>query len=227
MIALTSITPSHINENIQEIAVNSWLKLGFEVFSFNGAKEIEILKPKYPQVTFIESPTYESIYGKPKVGIDSILEFEHEDSERCVINSDIILIDSKNVFPKIRERLPDEATIVQRLDFINDVNKCNTFRSGIDVFFLHKNYLHLINGKGFVMGECYWDYQVPYSLLTNHKKVHLLKEPFAYHRMHNTQYGINHWHNLGMYFSKLHGLNFKNSMQVNDYAFDYIFKNVI
>ncbi len=226
MIALTSITPVHINENIQEIAVNSWLKLGFEVFSFNGAKEIEILKTKYPKVTFIESETYEGIYGKPKVGIDSMLEFEHSDPERCLINSDIILIDSLNVLPTIGKRLPHESTIVQRLDFINDVNKCNTFRSGIDVFFIHTNYSHLIDCKGFVMGECYWDYQVPYCLLINHKTVHLLKEPLAYHRMHNAQYGINHWQNLGMVFAKKHGLRFKNSMQVNDYAFDYIFKNV-
>jgi hypothetical protein len=140
MIALTSITPKHIHEDIQSVAIDSWVKLGFKVYSFNNAKEILLLSDKYKNVTFIESKSLEDDYGKPVVGLKSLLDFASasEDEHICLINSDIILDDSHNVLPSIIHKQPSEATIVKRRDFHNDINRNRVFEYGIDVFLFIK-----------------------------------------------------------------------------------------
>ncbi len=212
MIALTSISPKHINGDIQRIAIDSWVKLGFKVYSFNSKKEIEILK--YDNVTFIESETHRD---RPLIEISTMLDFAKkcEDPCICLINSDIILNDSENVLPTIIHRLPSEATIVKRRDFTNDINVNRTFELGIDVFFVHKNYIDLIKAKNFFMGFCWWDYSVPYSLIKKGIRVNLLRESFAYHRSHNTQYSNKSWVDFARVFEIEHGIKAKNPMQLN------------
>lgn len=229
MIALTSITPKHIHEDIQSVAIDSWVKLGFKVYSFNNAKEISLLGNKYNNVTFIESKSLEDLYNKPVVGLKSLLDFanESDDEHICLINSDIILDDSSNVLPSIIHKQPSEATIVKRRDFHNDINRNRVFEYGIDVFFIHKNYLHLIKDNNFALGICWWDYTVPYSLIKSGIRVNLLKEPFAYHRMHNVQYSHESWFSLARVFAMLHNVRYKNPMQVNTLVYTEIMNNVI
>lgn len=229
MIAITSIAPKHINGDIQKLAIDSWVALGFKVYSLNCKKEIESYGVNYPNVEFIESPTMEAIFSKPLIGLRTMLDFANsqEDNEICFINSDILLFDTFNVLPTIKSRLPNEATIVQRKDFINDINVNRTFRDGIDVFFVHKNYLHLIKDDGFAISQCWWDYTIPYSLMKENKVVYLLKEPLAYHRMHNSQYLISEWFRLGTKFGALHGIKSKRVTDIAQLSFDYIFTTCI
>ena len=64
--AVTSISPSHINKDCQQRAIDSWNELGMEVYSMNCKNEIEILKELYTGVTFIETVrTGEVMFGKP------------------------------------------------------------------------------------------------------------------------------------------------------------------
>jgi hypothetical protein len=72
MIALTSISPKHINGDVQALAINSWTNLGLRVYSFNNANEISILKDKYKNVTFIESISGEAKFGRPLVYLDNL-----------------------------------------------------------------------------------------------------------------------------------------------------------
>ena len=87
MIACTSISPKHANNDIQLVAVNSWLELGLKVYSFNNKKECEYLATLYPNVTFIETHrTLEHHYGKPYVSINAVLDWckeQKEDSFCC------------------------------------------------------------------------------------------------------------------------------------------------
>ena len=45
MIACTSISPKHTNNDIQLKAVNSWIELGIKVYSFNNKQECKDLQP--------------------------------------------------------------------------------------------------------------------------------------------------------------------------------------
>lgn len=223
MIALTSISPKHINEDIQEKAVESWIALGMEVCSFNSKEEIDLLKNRFPNVKFFE---VELINKKCK--IDYLLDYarESEDSEFVIINSDILLFDTKGYMDKIVEVLPHSAVIAKRRDFINDINKSRLFIDGIDVFFLHKNYLHIFPKTDFVLGECWHDYQTPYTLLMNNIRVYLITENFAYHRMHNTQYSVQLWKDYAMHFMSVNGLKIKGPQTLNRYIYDFIMTRV-
>jgi hypothetical protein len=228
MIALTSISPKHINEDIQVTAINSWVKLGFKVYSFNNSKEIDILKENYKNVTFIESRSGEAKFGRALIYLDTLLDFAktQDDTDICLINSDIILNDSWTLLPEVIENLPHRATIVKRRDFLNDINDNKVFESGIDVFFIHKNYIDLIPRSEFAIGACWWDYHVPYSLMNANIPVKYLREPFAFHRLHNTQYSMQEWEALGHEFKHLHNVRARSIMQLNNIIYSHIMENV-
>lgn len=222
MIALTSIAPKHINEDIQEIAVASWIDSGFKVYSFNSQEEIDLLQKKFPQVNFVE---VELLNKKCK--IDYLLNFARQSSEDefVIINSDIIIYDTKGYLPKIKEVLPHGAVIAKRRDFINNVNENRVFLDGIDVFFLHKNYLHVFPPTDFVLGECWHDYQTPYALIQNNIPVYMITDKFAYHRMHNTQYSIDLWKQYARHFADVNGIKFRNAEGLNRMIYKHIADN--
>ncbi len=70
----TSIAPGNL-EN-QKKAVQTWLALGFSVFSLNTKKEIELLACLYEEVNFyqVQRDAKEDC-GKPIVYIEDILDF--------------------------------------------------------------------------------------------------------------------------------------------------------
>lgn len=222
MIALTSIAPKHINEDIQEICVASWIELNIDVYSFNSKEEIDILQKKFPLVNFIEVQLYNR-----KCKIDSLLDFARNSSEDSfvIINSDIILYDTTNYMDKIKRVLPNEAVIVKRRDFINNVNKNKLFVDGIDVFFIHKNYLNVFPKTNFVLGECWHDYQTPYALIQNGIGVYMITDKFAYHRMHNSQYSIPLWKEYAKHFAEVNGINVKNAETLSRTIYEHIVKN--
>ena len=223
MKALTSISPKHINYPLQKIAVDSWKKLGFDVYSFNNRFEIEILKKDF-DVNFIEVETEESIYGKPLVKVDKLLNFT--EGSFCIINSDIILYDMYGVMKKINERIEHSASIVKRRDFVNNINDNQVFQMGIDVFFLHSNYANKIPASDFVLGECWHDYSYPYALIKSGIDVHLVREPFAFHRMHNTQYSIQKWRDLAQHFMNVYKVKAKSAEKLNIIIYDEIMRAV-
>jgi hypothetical protein len=219
MIALTSIAPKHINEDIQEIAINSWIDLGLNIYSFNGKEEIEFLQSKFPQVNFIEVELFNR-----KCKIDSLLDFARESSEKefCIINSDIILFDTLGYLPKIKNVLPSASVIAKRRDFTNNVNQNRLFLDGIDVFFIHSNYLHIFPKTNFVLGECWHDYQTPYAIIQNNIPLYMITDKFAYHRMHNTQYSTELWKSYGRHFAEVNGIKARNIQDLSTKTYKYI-----
>lgn len=231
MIALTSISPKHINQGIQKIAVQSWLDLGMEVVSMNSEKEIELLKEEYKgtKVKFIASHrTMEVKFGRPLITINALLDYakDQKDDHFMIINSDIIIKDVCDTLPGIRQRMENAVTMVKRRDFETDINKNEVFDSGIDIFFIHKKFLNIFPQAIYCIGECWWDYWIPYVLLQNGITVHKLNEPFAFHKKHNIQYDMYKWGWIAEYFKLDHNLKGKNAAQLNQYVFNYIHQNL-
>lgn len=223
MIALTSISPKHINEDIQEKAIESWVALDMNVCSFNSKEEIELLQKRFRNVTFIEV----ELYNK-KCKIDSLLEYARlsDDDEFVIINSDILLFDKHGYMQKIKSVLQTSSVIAKRRDFKNDINKNRLFIDGIDVFFLHKNYLDIFPKTNFVLGECWHDYQTPYTLLINNIDVYLIENNFAYHRVHNTQYSVQLWRDYAAHFMEINGIKMRGAENLNRYIYDFIMNRV-
>lgn len=232
MIALTSISPKHLNNGIQKVAVESWLKLGMKVVSMNSQKEIEILEKEYKgvDIEFVPSHrTMEVLFGRPLITINALLDYAKDqvDDEFMIINSDIIIKDVFSMYAGIRERMPNAVTMVKRRDFDKDINNNTVFESGIDIFFIHRNFLHIFPQSIYCIGECWWDYWIPYTLLKNNVTVHKLNEPFAFHKTHAIQYDMYKWGWIAEYFKWENNLKSKGgASQLNQYVYNYIHQHL-
>ena len=156
MIACTSISPKHTNNDIQLKAVNSWIELGIKVYSFNNKQECKDLQPLYPNVIFIETHrTLEHHYGKPYVSINAVLDWCKEQKEDyfCLINSDIELKTDKETIGRIKAKMKDNIVLANRVNYDNDYNG-KQYLAGIDVFFLHRNYIGIYEQSQFCFGQC-------------------------------------------------------------------------
>jgi hypothetical protein len=226
MLAITSISPNHVNSDTQQKAINSWRKLGMQCFSFNHPKEVVELKSKYKNIDFISTDyTMEHLYGKPYVSISTMITaMLNEDENICLINSDIELAHEPKLLKKIEKKLTTSVIIANRNDY--DKKKVNTtqYIHGIDVFFLSPEHLKLYPPSSFCMGQCFWDYHIPYVALQNDVEVINLQNKFAFHKKHEVQYSEEHWRKAGEYFILEHGLNFsKNEVgRMNELVFNYL-----
>src|SRR6185503_6493270 len=114
-----SISPTHINKDIQAKAIQSWIDLGMEVYSFNCMKEIFILKPLYPNVHFIvTNRTMELTYGKPLVSINSVMDWakQRDEDHYCIINSDVELKTDKGFIERVKLKMEDAIILDNRID---------------------------------------------------------------------------------------------------------------
>lgn len=231
MIALTSISPKHLNQGIQKVAVKSWIDLGMKVVSMNNPSEIELLKEEYKEVKFVSSyRTMEILFQRPLISVNALLDYAKEQKEDhfMIINSDIIIKDVYNMLPGIKERMDAAVTMVKRRDFDTDINQHKVFESGIDIFFIHKKFLNIFPQSIYCIGECWWDYWIPYTLIKNGITLHKLNEPFAFHKTHNIQYDMFKWGWIAEYFKWENNLRGKgNASQLNTFVYNFIHQHLV
>lgn len=203
MIACTSISPNHINNDCQKIATDSWLSNGIEVYSFNCENESEALKSLYPDVKFVTTPrTMEHHFGKPYVSINGVMDWCKKQNEDnfCLINSDIELSIDKNLIDKIEKELPNKVLIANRWDYNIDKEKATLFTAGIDISFINKKHFSIYPQSIYCFGQCHWDYWIPYRAIMAGVNVEFLDNKFAFHKKHKAQYNYDHWLKTGRYF---------------------------
>ena len=202
MIAITSIAPSHANGIIQNIAVDSWLKLGLEVYSMNSQSECELLQPHYPKVTFIPTTrTMEANYKKPYIGMNAIIDWAKENAE-CVfiINSDIELLDTDNRLPSLFLNAEKGLILLNRSDYDGEVSNAKHYDLGFDGFILHKNFYQTVPQTILCLGQCHWDYQLPFTFLANRLPIYRIRKNILFHKAHQTQYNHDEWVATGRHF---------------------------
>jgi len=146
----TTLAP--FNFNNQRVAIESWIKSGFDVLSCNSKEEIEILSREFSDlpIQFVEMENGIHINGKVLPSIYEILSHVkaagYTDIGFC--NSDIHMrYIGDNEYNFIRETSKDSILIVQRneIDKFEDITVGN-FRihfDGIDTFFLNSNFIEI------------------------------------------------------------------------------------
>ncbi len=223
MVVLTSISPSHINKDIQQKAVNSWGKLGLEVYSFNHPSEIDRLN-HYKGVNFIQTEkTMQHVFGKPYVQINALLDFAKEqDEDICLINSDIELGYDQELLEKIKLQLNDKIVIAHRNDYDKSKKDAQPYVLGIDVFFINRKFLDIFPPSLFCMGNCHWDYSIPFTAIKNGIEVINLQNKFAYHKKHPVQYSEKNWGVTGAYFMLEHNLDIDNIGRLTELVFNFL-----
>lgn len=233
MIAVTSISPTHINAGIQSKAVQSWIDCGMKVYSINCKEECEQLKPLYPDVTFIPThQTMEQTFKRPYVRINAVLDWAKDQSENhfCIINSDIELKINNVTLIGIENEMEKSIVMSNRVNHNGDYIGAQ-YLAGIDVFFIHKKWLSYFSQTIFCFGQCFWDYWIPYSANEKGIDTTFVKQNISYHLNHPAQYKHEQWLQTGRYFLWEHGLSQFNSTlpsevgKANTYVYNYIYTN--
>jgi hypothetical protein len=225
MIALTSLSPTHINGNIQQKAVDSWRKLGLHAYSFNHPSERESIL-KYKGIRFVNTEkTAKHIFGKHYVLINEMIDYApriHDDGMVCFINSDIELDFNPDLLNKIKRELDNKMVICHRQDYDKSKRVSQPYVLGIDAFFVHTKYLHIFPPSLFSMGNCFWDYNMPFTAMKNGLEVINLQNKFAFHKVHPVQYSVPNWEITGKMFAMEHGLDGTNIGRLNELAFNFL-----
>lgn len=210
MIACTSISPSHINKDIQARAISSWISLGMKVYSFNCESEIEALKAQYDYVEFVPTNrTMQLTYGKPLVNISAVLDWcmQQEPNEFCLINSDIELNCDEALIERVHTRMADSILLCNRTDYTESYDtNMHSYLLGIDVFFIHKKWMINFPQSMHCFGMTFWDYFVPYTAIRCGINVIFLEQKIAFHKAHVQQYSQDNWRKSGRFFLWEQGL---------------------
>lgn len=202
MIAITSISPKHYHADIQKICADSWKEHGLKAFSFNSPNEAAQLKEQYPDVTFV--PTYRTMqhkWGRPYVQINAMLDWAKDmEEDILLLNSDILLHNANDALKRGNMLASGGLAYAHRVDIKSLDNKNGQpMVWGLDVFFLANKHLHIFPQTMYCMGQTFWDFWVPYTVSKAGLEIHELKEPFAYHLEHPTQWSMDSWHKMGEY----------------------------
>lgn len=224
MIAITSLSPTHINKNIQQRAVSGWKRLGMEVYSFNHPSEIPALS-HYKGVNFISTEqTMQHVFSKPYVQITAMFEWAKKQNEErfLFINSDIELAFNKHLLLKVKEEMKHKVVICHRNDYLVNKEKAEPYILGIDAFFLNKKHLDIFPPSLFCIGNCFWDYNIPFTAIKNGIEVINLQNKFAYHKKHPVQYSEKNWEITGKYFMLEHSIPIEDIGRLNELTFNFL-----
>jgi hypothetical protein len=229
MIAITSISPGHKNYDSQLKAVKSWIAAGYEVVSMNSEEEIELLKD-FTEVKFVKTERHnKAIFGKPYVIVSAIIDYlkEVKSQHSLIINSDIIIEDPTGITEKLKGMSEDGVVILNRMDFETDMGRSRMYELGFDGFFINEKFLGLFPQTLLCLGQCHWDFWLPYMASVKGAKIIKLKEPYIYHVMHNVQYSKENWVRTAEIFRAETGLiKYKNVGQVTALAYKHIKMNL-
>lgn len=202
MIAITSISPKHSNFENQLTAVKSWQNAGYKVISLNVKSEIEQLK-EFQWVEFIETTrTNEVLFKKPYVTISAIIDHLKtiSDDYFIIINSDIVIRDKIGILDTIKEKSETGIVIFNRYDFDSDMDVNKRYESGFDGFFINKKWLSIFPQSILCLGQCHWDYWLPYQAILANVPILTMPYPYLFHKNHQIQYSAEDWKATGKIF---------------------------
>ncbi len=211
---ITTLSPFKDKEYQGEV-LNSWKDSGHEIISINHKSEIELLKDF--DVNFVEPiKTGFDLFGKHYIPINEIINVLNDNGDGVILNSDIIL----NGLPKL-----DRALILSRYDFDTDISNSKKFISGFDGFYLKKQHCELLSESKLCLGQCHWDYWLPYMLIKSGVELYSPQNKYLYHKKHPIQQNINQWKMTAQIFKNETGLN--GSLQtISNEAHAFINQNI-
>lgn len=225
MIFATSIAPKHANEGIQLQAVKSWLEFG-SVYSFNHPSEIPQLKEIYKGVEFIATNrTQKEIFGKHYVCINAIFDWSIENKKNiCLINSDIELRTDKETLSRIEVKMETSVVMANRVNYDTTYSGAQ-YLAGIDAFFINWKHLHFYPQTSFCLGQCHFDYFIPYWLIGMGVETFFIQQDIIYHKNHAAQYSQENWVRTGHHFMWLTNLyQFTNQIgKMSTFVYNYIY----
>ncbi len=198
----TSIAPMNIE--LQQDAIATWMKLGFDIISVNSGEEINLIKEHFSGVKFVKADRNAlPISGKPYIYFDDILHvLESTGVQICgIVNSDIYLFADENLIDFIGKEARDGFVFGSRID-INSLNSLTgeEYFKGFDYFFFSREIIKAYGQTDFCLGVPWWDYWAPLMPIIKGFPVKQLITPFAYHIQHPIRWSSKYYKYYGIKF---------------------------
>lgn len=179
----TSIMPRRIEA--QQVAVTSWLRIGFDVVSINIGDEVAHLQQLFPGVRF---ETVESgIANPPHVPLREVFaRLSGSTSPVCgIVNSDVSLLSAPDLLLFLASEAAESIVFGPRMD----VSPCGQSVAcenslGFDFFFFNREMLEHFPHGDFELGMPWWDFWFPLVAASRGAQLKRLITPIAYHVVH-------------------------------------------
>jgi len=185
-IALRKLAAGEVDR--QQLAVESWLKAGFEPVSLNCTEECEHLLAVFPQVEFRQvDRDARKETGKPLIYIDDLLVAvaTADGPVSGIVNSDIVFRSQGNLPAEFSRITPGGLVYGCRLDVESANDKQGKiYDIGFDFFFLDKNTAGLYPKSKLCMGAPMWDYWIPLISSKLQRPTRFLRNIIAWHVIH-------------------------------------------
>ena len=176
MKVVSSLSPSRVER--QQKCVQSWASMGFSVTCVQAEGSVtEVMREKFPQVTFAETNKTAVQFGKPNhVRVSALLD-QCTSEPILITNSDIEFDGDPEKFQS-RWKAPEFGTMLCGVRYDVDQKKpTKLFKWGIDAFVITPEIASRLPDIGMAIGIPCWDYWIPlhfhkqgWKLLTNKSK---------------------------------------------------------
>jgi glycosyltransferase involved in cell wall biosynthesis len=202
---VTSLVPRH--DELQRLAIRSWLKLGFAVTTLNPPDEEDFLRQAYPEVRIVTAPRDgRQEVGKPCVYLDDILAYMKTSPAEIVgiVNSDVFL-DADAGLIEFLCREARGALVYGSRQEVDSLHSATgwTYTLGFDFFFFDPVLIAAFPKSKFMLGVPWWDYWVPFLLAQKAIPIKLLDAPIAYHVSHPVAYSTKQMRDFGRHLEEL------------------------
>lgn len=178
---ITSLNPRNIERC--RTCVDNWLLYLSEVVAVQTAEEIEILQPRFPDVTFVETTDLDEKFDTKCPKVRALVE----QAPGIIINSDIEIHCDKDQL--MRKLVYTDDTMMKcgvRWDYketLEGRKKLNVY--GIDIFNITPRLKSIFTDSEYTIGQPGWDY---YFILEANKhdiKIFTQTKPaMFYHKVH-------------------------------------------
>jgi hypothetical protein len=143
------------------------------------------------------------------------------DKSYIIINSDIEVVGNID-FSKL-----DSSAVFHRYNY-NEQGE-DVYLSGLDMFYLLHEDLSVFNQSVLCIGQCFWDYMVPYRLIEKGRKVYRVTSRAIAHKQHKENYTSEQWEKTARIFRAEIGKenDYKHLSQFNNFVYNCILNNTI
>ncbi|GEM_PF-336284 len=191
----TSVSTKNID--LQKRAIASWRHHGFHVVSVNIASEIDMLRPNFPGVDFVEVQRYgREGGGQPMIFLDDVFAVLKASSVMVcgIINPDIHLRPDVDLHGFIMSEAKGSLISCHRYDVENlSLVPGKPYLNGYDFFFFDKSILEKIPLSTFYLGSALWDVWVPLAAFLKGVRLKRCIAALGFHIVHQNHFDEKEW----------------------------------
>lgn len=181
---ITSLNPRNI-EKCRD-AVSNWLLYLSEVVAVQTAEEVEILKPRFPDVEFVITDDLDEKFDTKCPKIRALIA----EAPGIIINSDIEIHTDKDIL--LRKIIYEDQSILKcgiRWDYTDNLNGTKRLNKyGIDVFNITSSLKDILVSTEYTIGQPGWDYYFILEAEKHNIKIMPTTTPMFYHKVHTVNW---------------------------------------